>query len=152
MAVVRKAPSASSGRCNSFSLAAPALLVISLVAGVAFYHAIASSMDTAAERSSSIGYLKTALIIEGMRVEGNTLVIVLRNHGTLDVKVDSVYLEGEGLAWRLHVTGGQVEVYAGEVVEVRAELPAGLSSGRYLVRVVAASGVFAVSTLYYHGG
>jgi len=77
------------------------------------------------------------LIIESYYVNGNTLTLYIRNVGGIPATIDTIYLMNQEFVRT--TLSSVVVINPGDVVSVNVDI-SGLSSGRYLVKVVTRRG------------
>lgn len=128
------------------------LLVISAASAVLLHLWLTGYTAEVAGRGASSGALESVVKVEGVTVEGSTLVAFVRNLGDRKVWVDKVFIEKGGVVlYALDVEGGALEIEPGCAVKVRAAVPSDLEAGRYTVRVGVSSGASMPFQFYYGG-
>jgi len=128
-------------------------IIIAVVGGLIAYYWIVNAFASTRGHGEAGGILKARLKIEGARIEGLTLIVIVRNIGEVTVTIDTVAIgKSESTYYMLNVEGGRVVIPAGAIAEVRAQLPSQLTSGVYKVKVYTEDGISAVYPSLYYGG
>jgi flagellin-like protein len=123
-------------------LASLLLVAIAAAAAIATYVWVSSYLGSAG-RGAEAPQLRELLKVEGVRVEGGSVVVTVRNIGSAKATLRAAYLMKEGVAAASETLNVELEPGQAVDVKVSAQVP----PGSYTVKIVTATGVEAIAPL-----
>jgi flagellin-like protein len=127
-------------------LASLLLVAIAAAAAVITYIWISSYLGSAG-RGIEAPQFRELLKVEGVRVEGGSVVVTVRNIGSAKAKLRAAYVMKEGVAVASETLNVELEPGQAAEVLVSAQVP----PGSYTVKIVTATGVEAIAPLPLSG-
>jgi len=127
-------------------LASLFLVVIAAATAVITYIWVSSYLGSAG-RGVEAPQFRELLKVEGVRVEGGSVVVTVRNIGSAKATLRAAYLMKEGVAVASETL--KVELEPGQAVDVKVS--AQVPPGSYTVKIVTATGVEAIAPLPLSG-
>jgi len=127
-------------------LASLLLVAIAAAAAIATYLWVSSYLGSAG-RGVEAPQLRELLKVEGVRVEGGSVVVTVRNIGNAKATLRAAYVMKEGVAVASETLNVELEPGQAVDVKVNAQVP----PGSYTAKIVAATGVEAIAPLPLSG-
>jgi hypothetical protein len=127
-------------------LASLLLVVIAAAAAIATYLWVSSYLGSAG-RGVEAPQFRELLKVEGVREEGGSLVVTVRNIGSAKATLRAAYVMKEGVAVASETLNVELEPGQAADVRVSAQVP----PGSYTVKIVMATGVEAIAPLPLSG-
>ena len=122
------------------------LVAIAAAAAIATYIWVSSYLGSAG-RGVEAPQFRELLKVEGVRVEGGSVVVTVRNIGNAKATLRAAYLMKEGVAVASETLNVELEPGQAVDVKVSAQVP----PGSYTVKIVTATGVEATAPLPLSG-